>query len=571
MATSAPAPGDRAKTITWSGTFFSSLSGYTPKTLPRDLVAGLTLAAIAIPEQMATARLGGFSPEIGFFAFIAGSVAFAIFGANRFLSAGADSTITPIFASGLLLLAATGSPQYAGLAATLALLVGAILIVGGLLRLGWIADLLSVPITTGFLAGISIHIIVSQLPGLLGLTVDSGTLLQRIAIIASELGRANPISAALGLTVLAVIIVSERISARVPGALIGLFIATACCARFGLESRGVAVLGAVPNALPHIVLPRIGFNDMRQLVPLALIITLVIMVQTAATTRSFLSDPGEPPLVNRDFIGIGAGNIVAALVGAFPINASPPRTAIVEETGGRSQIAGLGAAALVFLLLVFGASLLAKVPVAALAGVLIFVALRIFRVPVILDVYRRTRGEFTLIVMTMIAITTLPMETGVAIGIALSLMHGMWNNTRARAIEFERVPHTSVWWAPNPKVPGETLPGVIVVAFQAPLSFLNAFGFKRDILNAVNRHESPPKIVILESSSIIEIDYTAAAILADLIRDCQARGIVFAIARLESTRALEAISHFGILDLLGADHMFHSVAEAITTLSSKSP
>ena len=194
---------------------FRSLDSYRPRFLTCDLVAGLTLAAIAIPEQMATARLGGFSPEIGFFAFLAGSLAFAFFGNNRFLSCGADSTITPIFAGGLTLLAASGSAEYAVLAAALALMVGLVLVAGAIFRLGWIADLLSIPVTIGFLAGISAHIFISQLPDVLGLPSPDGPMLQRVAILAGHLNEANPITLFIGLGVLAVIAVSERINARI--------------------------------------------------------------------------------------------------------------------------------------------------------------------------------------------------------------------------------------------------------------------------------------------------------------------------------------------------------------------
>src|SRR6202035_385437 len=196
---------------------FRSLHGYRIQFLSHDLFAGLTLAAIAIPEQMATARLGGFTPQIGFFAFLAGSLAFAAFGSNRFLSCGADSTITPIFAGGLAALAATGSPDYQVLAAALALMVGLWLIGAGVFRLGWIADLLSIPVTTGFLAGISVHILVSQLPGILGQPSPDGPMLQRLAILAAHLNQTNPFTLLLGLGVLAVVALAERIDARIPG------------------------------------------------------------------------------------------------------------------------------------------------------------------------------------------------------------------------------------------------------------------------------------------------------------------------------------------------------------------
>ncbi|HUN51095.1 MAG TPA: solute carrier family 23 protein, partial [Candidatus Sulfotelmatobacter sp.] len=368
--------------------FFASMSGYAARNLNQDLAAGLTLAAIAIPEQMATAHLGGFAPQVGFFAFIAGSIAFATFGANRFLSAGADSTITPIFAGGLVTWAAAGTPGYSGMAAALALVVGILLIGSGLLRLGWIADLLSVPVTTGFLAGISLHIIVSQLPDLLGVAAPGGSLLHGVVGIAAQLDRVNLFSLALGLAVLGLIIVSERFSARIPVAFVGLALATAAVLTFGLERRGVTVLGKVPGTLPSFSLPSLSLDELFHVVPLALIVSVVVMLQTAATTRAFVSDPGAAPAVNRDFIGIGAGSLLAGLFGAFPVNASPPRTAIVSETGGRSQLAGVIAAGLVLGLVVFGASLLAHVPHAALAGVLLFIAFRIFRIPSIVEVYR---------------------------------------------------------------------------------------------------------------------------------------------------------------------------------------
>src|SRR5450631_3343360 len=294
---------------------FRSLNSYRPQFLSHDLFAGLTLAAIAIPEQMATARLGGFTPQIGFFAFLAGSLAFACFGSNRFLSCGADSTITPIFAGGLAVLAASGSPEYSALAAALALMVGLLLVAAGTFRLGWIADLLSIPVTTGFLAGISVHILISQLPAILGLPAPNGPMLSRLAMLAGHLNEANPLTLVIGLGVLAIIALCERISARIPGALIGLALASAGVALLGLESRGVGVLGAVAVALPAVAIPDIPAGRLASLVTLSLIISVVVMVQTAATTRSFLSDPGEPPDVDRDFVGVGAGSILSGLIG----------------------------------------------------------------------------------------------------------------------------------------------------------------------------------------------------------------------------------------------------------------
>jgi MFS superfamily sulfate permease-like transporter len=447
-------------------------------------------------------------------------------------------------------------------------MVGLWLIGAGIFRLGWIADLLSIPVTTGFLAGISVHILVSQLPGILGLPAPEGPMLQKLATLATHLNQTNPFTFAIGAGVLAIINVSEKIDARIPGALIGLVLAGASVVLLGLESHGVSVLGAVRAALPAVKVPTITADHLTNLVPLSLIIAVVVMVQTAATTRSFPSSAGEPPDVDRDFIGVGVGSVLSGFIGAFPVNASPPRTAVVCETGGRSQLAGLAAAAIVVALLAFGTALLARIPNAALGGVLLFVAQRIVRVGQIVTIARQSLGEFLLIAATAAAIIVLPIEQGVGIGIALSLLHGIWSTTRARVIPFERIPGTSIWWTASPTLPGERAPGIIVAGFQAPLSFLNAYHFRRDTLDALQSSPEPVRLLVLEATGIVEIDFTAAQILCDLIRKCHANGVDFAIARLESIRGQAAMARFGVDELLGPNHFFRSVEEAVKALGA---
>src|SRR5262249_6014371 len=261
---------------------FSSLASWRPAFLPADLIAGLTLAAIAIPEQMATARLGGFAPQIGFFAFIAGSIGFALLGANRFLSRGAQFTLTPIFARGPSGLPAPGTPDYQAHAIALALIVGLMLLASGIFKLGGIANLLSVPVTVGLLAGISLHILVSQLPGVLGIAPPSGPTLDRIGAIARHLGEANLYTIVIGFGVLAAVLVSETINAKIPGALVGLVAATLAVIFANLEAKGVKVVGTVPATLPKPTFPDLAPEQWVRLVPLAFVITVVIMVQTAA-------------------------------------------------------------------------------------------------------------------------------------------------------------------------------------------------------------------------------------------------------------------------------------------------
>ena len=405
-----------------SSWLFASLRGYRVGCLPRDFVAGFMLAAIAIPGQLATARLAGMPPETGLYAFAAGSLAFAAFGANRFMSVAADSTIAPIFAGGLASMAVVGTPHYGELVTMLALMVGAILVAVGLFRAGWLATLLSIPVTTGFLAGISIHIIVGELPTLLGISEEKGHLLLRLFHILGRLGEANPYALALGAGVLAVTFGTARISSKVPGALIGVVGAGVVVALFHLQARGVSLLGALPVALPHLALPSLpGAAEFGHLVPLALVVAMVCIMQTSAVASTFPSEKGAPDDVSRDFAGVGAGSIVAGLIGSFSVDSSPPSTAIVVESGGHSQIASITAVALMIALAVLAASLLAYVPHAALSGILIYIALKIFRLGEMIRIYHESRREILLVVASGALVVALPIEVGMLLAIGALL------------------------------------------------------------------------------------------------------------------------------------------------------
>ncbi len=548
---------------------FPSFAGWRLADLGPDLIAGLTLAAIAIPEQMATARLGGFAPQIGFIAIIAGALGFAAFGSSRAMSVGADSTTAPIFAGSLALAAATGSPHYASLAAALALIVGVALIAGGLLRLGWIANLLSIPVTTGFLAGIAGHIVLSQTPALLGVAAPDGSFIDRAAALIRSLPSANIVTLAIGFGVLAIMLASERVNPRIPSALIAVAGAAALVGALGLENHGVLALGEVVGAAPSLRMPAASLDDLTQIAPLALVLAVVVMVQTAATTRAFPSDAGAAPDVNRDFVGVGAASALAGLLGAFPLNASPPRTAAVVETGGVSQLGSLFCAGLVLALLAFGAGLLTHVPYAALAGVLLFVAQRIVRLSIFADVWRRSFAEFILIVATTAAILFLPIGPGVGIGIGLSLLYGVWTTTRSQIVEFVRIPGTSIWWPKSAAQDGETSAGTIVIAWQAPLSFLNVYDFQRAIQPLVAARASV-RLDVIEANRHVDNDYTAAEVLGAVIRRLHKQEIDVAFARLESVRAHEAFARLGLAKLIGADHLFQSVEEAVQALAPNS-
>ncbi len=549
------------------GWLFASLHGYRIGFLPRDLVAGVMLAAIAIPGQLATARLAGMPPETGLYAFTAGSLAFAIFGANRFMSVAADSTIAPIFAGALASIAAAGTAHYAELATLLALMAGIVLVAVGLLRAGWLATLLSVPVTTGFLAGISIHIIVGELPTLLGISGETGHLLVRLVHILSRIGDSNAWTLAIGVCVLAVTMGTAQISSRVPGALIGLFGAGLAVALFHLNARGVSVLGPLSVRLPGLALPPWpGIEELGRLVPLALVVAMVCIMQTAAVASTFPSDEGKPDDVSQDFAGVGAGSVLAGLIGSFAVDSSPPSTAIVRESGGRSQIASLTAVSLMIALVVLAARLTAYLPHAALSGILVYIALRIFRLGEMIRIYHRGGLEILLVAACAGLVIILPIETGMLLAIVLSFMHSLYIVARPHCVELARVPGTTVWWPPSAAMQGEQEPGVLVFAPGVPLNFTNAARICSDMKSAVAGKQQPVKLLVIEASSMIDIDYTGSQMLQLAIVELRAKGIAIAVARLSGGQAQRQASHSGLLAAINADHVFLSVEDAVRKL-----
>lgn len=537
---------------------FPTLRGLTPAMLPGEGVAALMLLAIAVPEQLATARLMGLPPVTGLVAFIAGTVAFAAFGLSRSLSVGADSTIAPIMAAALMLLAAPGSPHYAALAGMLATLTGVILILSRPLRLGWIADLLSVPVTTGFLAGIAVHITAGALPPILNLTTTASSLPERLADLLRHLSEADPITAALGFGVTVLSLGADRLGHRVPGPLIALALAAAAVAAFALK---VPMLAPLPHALPGPQLDLPGFDDLTALVPLAGVIALVVMMQTAAVRQALPDAEDADP--GRDFAAIGAGAVLSALLGSFAVNASPPRSAALEAAGARSQASGLIAVALMVALIVFGAGAFALLPQAALNGVLLMVGLRLIHFGTIRTIWRKSPAELALVAAAALLVIFLPVNQGVWLAILLSLTHALYAIARPACTELQRVPGTTIWWALGPGERGERVPGVLVFALGAPVNFLNARFMVARLRGLLAAAPAPPHLIVIEATGVIAVDFTGSQILQEAVAELRAEGHEVVLARLENERAAAAAARTGLIAAFGQRHVCHSVEEAV--------
>ena len=400
---------------------FESLHGYQRAWVSGDVLAGIMLLVIAVPEQLATSRLAGMPPITGFYAFVAGTVAFAFLGSSPQISVGADSTIAPLFATGVSALALTGSPHYVELVGILAVMVGLMVMLVSILRLGWIAEFLSTPIVTGFLSGVAVIIIIHQLPDFLGLPPTTGSNAHRFTSVLTDLGQANGWTVAIGVGVLVVMFACARLNRHIPGGLIGLVGSTALVAALDLQAHGVAVLGTVQSGAPHFGLTGLSWSTLQNLAPLAAVVALVIVTQTAATTRAFADQGGYDANAGRDFFGVGAGSVLAGLVGSFPVDASPPRTGAVATAGGRSQAGALGAA-LVIVLLIPVANVLKDVPLTTLAAVLIYVAIRLFKPADLRAIARFDLFEFGLTSITLLAVVLIGVEQGIGVAVGLAIL-----------------------------------------------------------------------------------------------------------------------------------------------------
>ncbi len=547
---------------------FSSLHNYKSSFAGADALAAVTLLAIAVPEQLATSRLAGMPPVTAFYAFIAGTLLFAVLGSNPQLSVGADSTIAPLFAVGIAHLASTNSARYVDLIGLLAVMTGVIVVLVGLLRLGWIANFLSAPIITGFLAGVAVIIVVHQLPDLLGIPSISGSTLHRLETVVGRLGHTNAWALGIGVSTFVVVAVSERIDRKLPGALVALIGSTIVVGGLGLHSDGVAVLGSFAHGAPRFGLDGLSWSALGSVFPVAAVVALVVLSQSAATTRAFADQGGYEVNVGRDFVGVGAGSILAGLCGSFPVNASPARTAIVASSGGRTQAAGLGAAA-ALALLIPASSLLKDVPLATLAGVLIFVATRIFHLRDVVSIAHFDLFEFGLTVITLLTVALVGVEQGIGVAVGLAVLDRTRLSAHPQMHVLGRIAGTTSWAPLSSAANVDQVPEVLVVLFATPLWYANAIHFKAEVDRTLARAEEMPKLLVLDALGMSDIDYTGSRALRGVLDQLDRDRVEVAVAR-SGSRLRQGLARSGLLERIGSDRFFPSVGEAVTALGPKS-
>jgi MFS superfamily sulfate permease-like transporter len=503
-------------------------AGVTRENMPGQLLAGVTLLAIAIPEQLATSQLAGVPAFTAMIAFITATLVFVVFGSNPIVSVGADSTIAPLFAVALLRLALPASTQYLELVAATALVTGLILLAIGFLKLGWFADFLSLPIVAGFMCGIGVIIIVHQLPHVFGIAGGGDSVIQRLQAIVDNFHQVSVWSIVLALGTLAAMTVGEKINPRLPWALGAVLAGTIVCASLSLVNHGVQELGTVVVGLPTWRLRWFSLHEWSVVFTTALTLVIVIMSQTAATARTSADEIGVADNLSLDFVGVGLANIAAGLVGAFPVNASPARTTVTRLAGGRTKLVGL-VAALGALVVAPFASIAHSIPLAALAGVLLFVAGRLIKIRQLRAIWLTSRVEFSLAILTILGVLVLGVEIGLALAVGLAILDQTWRSAHPQMIELGRRRGTTSWEnAGEHHV--ERVDHIMAMLFTADIYFANAGVFRRE-LHALMAEQPETRHLVIDAAAIATIDFTGLAMLSQVVTDLTQDSVSVSVAR----------------------------------------
>lgn len=529
--------------------------------LRSDLIAGVVLAAILVPQGMAYAKLAGLPPETGLYTTVACLVGYALMGPSRILVLGPDSSVSPLIFAAIVPLAGGDPATALALAGMMALLVGGIEIGLGLAKLGFVADLLSKEVQVGYMNGLAITIIVGQLPKLFGFSTDADGFVEEVKAFFSNLDQTNTTALVLGIATLAVLLGLPRITTKVPAVLIAVVGATVATALLDLD---VSTVGALPQGLPSLTFPWTSVSDIGPLLAAAIGIVLVSLTDTIATSTSFAAARGDEVDADQEMIGIGSANIAAGLFQGFAISASGSRTAVAAESGSKTQVTGLIGAGMVVLLLVLFPTMLSDLPNTALAAVVIAAALSLMNLAILRTFWRVRRSAFWISLIASIGVILFGVLEGILIAVALSILLFFRRSWWPHGEVLGRVPDLDGWHDTDRYPEAEEEPGVIVFRWEAPLFFANAGIFRQQIRHLV--HERRPVWVVLQCEAITDIDVTAADMLKRLDLELNAKGVHVAFVELRD-RLKDRVLRYGLLETLDRDHFYPSVDTALQAIA----
>jgi sulfate permease, SulP family len=528
--------------------------------VPGDLLAGITLAALGIPEVLGYARIAGMPVVTGLYTLLLPMALFAVLGASRHLVVAADSATAAILAAALVRLADPGSAQYIRLAGLAALLTGVLLLVARLARLGFLANFLSRTVLLGFLTGVGIQVAIGQLPDMFGVSAPSPHTLIKLAQTVEALPQAQGLTVAVSLSVVAVMIAARRITRRIPGALIAVAGAIIASKAADLASHGVSVLGYVPRGLPAFGLPAFGLHDSLALLGTSASIFIVILAQSAATARAYAAKYAEPFSTDTDLIGLSAGNIAAAFTGTFVVNGSPTKTQIADDAGGRSQLATLTTSAVALVVLLVATGPLSYLPDAALAAVVFLIGAELVDVRGIRRLLRVRPDEFAVAVITAAAVVALSISGGIVVAVVASIIDHLRHSYRPRNTVL--VKSAAGHWQTTPVTPGaRTEPGLVIYRFGTSLYFANGSRLLEDLI-AISAQGGPLRWFVLDGAAIGDVDYTASSILSRIVAQLHERHIQFVVTSL-MLPVRQQLEHYGITGAAGPDAYFDTAGEAL--------
>ncbi len=536
--------------------------GYERSWLRGDVMAGITVAAYLVPQVMAYATVAGLEPVVGLWAALVPLAVYAVLGSSRQLSVGPESTTALMTATALAPLAAGDPGRYAMMAAAVALLVGAICFVGGLIRLGLLADLLSRPVLIGYMAGVAAIMIASQLSKVSGVSVDGDEFLDQMRSFVAGIGGVHWPTVVLSAAVLAVLLLLGRLAPRLPGALIAILVATAFVAALSLHENGIKVIGEIPSGLPTPVVPSIPLADFVALLIPAAGIAIVAFSDNVLTARTFAVRHGQAVDANAELRALGVCNVGAGLMHGFPVSSSGSRTALGDALGSRSQLYSVVALVSVLVVMLAGRGVLASFPMAALGALVVYAALRLVDVPEFKRLGRFRRSELILALATTAAVLVFGVLYGVLVAIVLSILDLLRRVARPHDAVQGFVPGVAGMHDIEDYPQASLEPGLLVYRYDAPLFFANAENFRERALIAVDEFPGAVEWFVLNSEANVEVDLTALDALGLLRADLERRGIVFAMARVKQ-ELRDELEAAGLLDKIGEDRIFMTLPTAV--------
>ncbi|HYO43500.1 MAG TPA: sulfate permease [Candidatus Limnocylindrales bacterium] len=543
----------------------AAITTYQPGWLPKDVIAGLVLASLLVPQGMAYAELAGLPAITGLYTSIMCLLAYAVFGPSRMLVLGPDSSLGPMIAATVLpLVAAGGDPAKAvAYASVLALMVGGLMLVGARAGLGFIADLLSKPTQIGYMNGLAVTIFVSQLPKLFGFSVDADGLIEEILLIARSLleGKTNPWALGVGLFALVIMLGLGRWLPKVPSVLVGVAAAMAASIVLGLGQQGVTLIGVLPSGLPPFSIPWADLVDLPLLAVGAIGIAVVSLADTISTSSAFAARTGQEVRANQEMVGIGAANVAAGLFGGFAVSTSSSRTAVAERAGAKSQVTGLVGAAVIAVMLVFVPGLMAALPQPALAAVVIIASTSLADIPATRRLWTQRRAEFGVAMAAFLGVALLGVLPGILLAVVLSILgvfRRAWDPYRTLLGDVPGVPgYHDVSMYPD----AVQHPGLVIYRFDAPLIFANATTFREEVRHLARR-DPKPRWILVCAEPMTDVDTTAADMLEALDTELAAAGIHLVFAEMKDA-VRGKIRDYGVNWLAERDAFYPTIGSAV--------